>query len=198
MSYIDTTAYKAFRIVLLHFIGPCIKAGEKKKVNMIKIWWRRINGYHNYKLYKPRRLTISPPPGLWRQSNGCMNSRCVHGKYICNGVPKRWVRKNTLGKIKTRHIQKFIRDSILYSPSNINMELETRFSEEELLEHGKYWIGSLCACDNKPARIIIDYKTRYNNMESIYRELASDNLTYRTRSIVSKFVRDRFRPNLNM
>ena len=59
-------------------------------------------------------------------------------------------------------------------------------------------LDPLCACDNKPARIIIDYKTRYNNMESIYRELASDNLTYRTRSIVSKFVRDRFRPNLNM
>ena len=197
MTYIDTTAYKAFRIVLLHFIGPCIKAGEKKKVNMIKIWWRRINGYHNYKLYKPRRITISPPPGLWRQSNGCMNSRYLCGKSICNGIPKRWIRKNTLGKIKTRHIQKFINEKFT-TPSLYHIELQERFSEEELLEHGKYWIGPLCACDNKPARIIIDYKTRYNNMESIYRELASDNLTYRTRSIVSKFVRDRFRFNLNM
>ena len=197
MSYIDTTAYKAFRIVLLHFIGPCIKAGEKKKVNMIKIWWRRINGYHNYKLCKPRRITISPPPGLWRQSNACMNSRYLCGKSICNGIPKRWIRKNNLGKIKTRHIQKFINEKFKF-PSLHHIELQERFSEEELLEHGKYWIGPLCACDNKPARIIIDYKTRYNNMESIYRELASDNLTYRTRSIVSKFVRDRFRPNLNM
>ena len=131
MTYIDTTAYKAFRIVLLHFIGPCIKAGEKKKVNMIKIWWRRINGYHNYKLYKPRRITISPPPGLWRQSNGCMNSRYLCGKSICNGIPKRWIRKNTLGKIKTRHIQKFINDKILYSPSNDQYGVRRRGSQKK-------------------------------------------------------------------
>ena len=46
-TYIDSTAYKAFRIVLINFIGPCIKAAEIKS-NQLQKWWRRINGYYDY------------------------------------------------------------------------------------------------------------------------------------------------------
>lgn len=191
----DSRSYKAFRIVLLHFIGPCIKAGEKKRSNVIQRWWRRINGYYNYELSVPRRLTLSPPPGLWRQSNGCINNKKMFGKIVCKRVPKRWARKITMGRIKTQHIQKFIKNELAQeNHDHFDYALENRFSTNEILEYRKYWIGLTCACNNKPARIIIDYQTRYNKMESIFRELASDNLTYQTRSIVSRFVIDRLKP----
>ena len=41
-DYMDCTAYKAFRIVLLNFIGPCIKAAETKRSNQLQKWWRRL------------------------------------------------------------------------------------------------------------------------------------------------------------
>ena len=201
-EYIDSTAYKAFRIVLLNFIGPCIKAAEIKRSNQLQKWWRRINGFYDYKLYKPSDVILPPPPGLWRQTARCINCNYYGVKPLtCRIVKKRWIKKMTLGRIRTMDIQNFIKrrlpqrsnNSIDYSYS----VLYERFSQERLLEHDKYWSGTLCACNNKPAKIIINYKSRYNNMEFIVRELASDRLTSRTRSLVSKFVTERLMPRIH-
>jgi hypothetical protein len=201
-EYIDSTAYKAFRIVLLNFIGPCIKAAEIKRSNQLQKWWRRINGFYDYKLYKPSDVILPPPPGLWRQTARCINCNYYGVKPLtCRIVKKRWIKKMTLGRIRTMDIQNFIKrrlpqrsnNSIDYSYS----VLYERFSQERLLEHDKYWSGTLCACNNKPAKIIINYKSRYNNMEFIFRELASDRLTSRTRSLVSKFVTERLMPRIH-
>ena len=198
-EYIDSRAYKAFRIVLLNFIGPCIKAAEKKRSNQLQKWWRRINGYYDYKLYKPSEIILPPPPGLWRQTGCCINCNYFDSKpHVCRIVKKRWIKKITLGRIRTMDIQNFIKQQLIQSSYYLNdIELAERFSQERLLEYDKYWSGTLCACNNKPAKIIIDYQTRYNNMEFIFRELASDRLTSRTRSLVSKFVTERLRPRIN-
>jgi len=198
-DYMDCTAYKAFRIVLLNFIGPCIKAAETKRSNQLQKWWRRINGFYHYKLYKPSEIIFPPPPGLWRQTARCINcNRCHMNMPICRMVKKRWVKKMTLGRIRTLDIQNFIKQKLAQGNYYLNnVDLEDRFPQERLLEHDKYWSGTLCACNNKPAKIIIDYQNRFNNMEFIFRELASDRLTSRTRSLVSNFVTERLRPRIH-
>ena len=198
-DYMDCTAYKAFRIVLLNFIGPCIKAAETKRSNQLQKWWRRINGYYHYKLYKPSEIIFPPPPGLWRQTACCINcNRCHLNKPICRIVKKRWVKKMTLGRIRTLDIQNFIKQKLAQDNYYLNnVDLEDKFPQERLWEYDKYWSGSLCACNNKPAKIIIDYQNRFNNMEFIFRELASDHLTSRTRSLVSNFVTERLKPRIH-
>jgi len=198
-DYMDCTAYKAFRIVLLNFIGPCIKEAEKKRSNQLQKWWRRINGYYHYKLYKPSEIIFPPPPGLWRQTARCINcNRCHMNKPICRMVKKRWIKKMTLGRIRTLDIQNFIKQKLAQGNYYLNtVDLEDKFPQERLCEYDKYWSGSLCACNNKPAKIIIDYQNRYNNMEFIFRELASDRLTSRTRSLVSNFVTERLKPRIH-
>ena len=198
-DYMDCTAYKAFRIVLLNFIGPCIKAAETKRSNQLQKWWRRIKGFYQYKLYKPSEIIFPPPPGLWRQTARCINcNRCHMNMPICRMVKKRWVKKMTLGRIRTLDIQNFIKQKLAQGNYYLNnVDLEDRFPQERLLEYDKYWSGTLCACNNKPAKIIIDYQNRFNNMEFIFRELASDRLTSRTRSLVSNFVTERLRPRIH-
>ena len=198
-DYMDCTAYKAFRIVLLNFIGPCIKAAETKRSNQLQKWWRRINGFYHYKLYKPSEIIFPPPPGLWRQTARCINcNRCHMNMPICRMVKKRWVKKMTLGRIRTLDIQNFIKQKLAQGNYYLNnVDLEDKFPQERLREYDKYWSGTLCACNNKPAEIIIDYQNRFNNMEFIFRELASDRLTSRTRSLVSNFVTERLRPRIH-
>jgi len=198
-DYMDCTAYKAFRIVLLNFIGPCIKAAETKRSNQLQKWWRRINGFYHYKLYKPSEIILPPPPGLWRQTARCINCNYYDTKPpVCRMVKKRWIKKMILGRIRTLDIQNFIKQKLAQGNYYLNnVDLEDRFPQERLLEYDKYWSGTLCACNNKPAKIIIDYQNRFNNMEFIFRELASDRLTSRTRSLVSNFVTERLRPRIH-
>ena len=158
--------------------------------------------FYHYKLYKPSEIIFPPPPGLWRQTARCINcNRCHMNMPICRMVKKRWVKKMTLGRIRTLDIQNFIKRRLPQSSNNsIDYSysvLYDRFPQERLLEHDKYWSGTLCACNNKPAKIIIDYQNRFNNMEFIFRELASDRLTSRTRSLVSNFVTERLRPRIH-
>ena len=197
-DYMDCTAYKAFRIVLLNFIGPCIKAAETKRSNQLQKWWRRINGFYHYKLYKPSEIILPPPPGLWRQTARCINCNYYGAKPpTCRIVKKRWVKKMTLGRIRTMDIQNYVKRYVNRNHYLNNDDLEDRFAQERLIEYDKYWRGRLCACNNKPARIIIQYQSRFNNMEFIFRELASDRLTSRTRSLVSNFVTERLRPRIH-
>jgi hypothetical protein len=119
-------------------------------------------------------------------------------------VKKRWVKKMTLGRIRTMDIQNYVKQHVNrnhylnYHHHHLNIDdLEDRFAQERLIEYDKYWRGTLCACNNKPARIIIQYQSRFNNMEFIFRELASDHLTSRTRSLVSNFVTERLRPRIH-
>ena len=198
-DYMDCTAYKAFRIVLLNFIGPCIKAAETKRSNQLQKWWRRINGFYHYKLYKPSEIIFPPPPGLWRQTARCINCNYYDTKpTVCRMVKKRWIKKMILGRIRTLDIQNFIKQKLAQGNYYLNnVDLEDRFPQERLLEYDKYWSGTLCACNNKPAKIIIDYQNRFNNMEFIFRELASDRLTSRTRSLVSNFVTERLKPRIH-
>ena len=129
-----------------------------------------ISGFYDYKLYKPSDVILPPPPGLWRQTARCINCNYYGAKPLtCRIVKKRWIKKMTLGRIRTMDIQNFIKrrlpqrsnNSIDYSYS----VLYERFSQERLLEHDKYWSGTLCACNNKPAKIIINYKSRYNHLK---------------------------------
>ncbi len=196
-TYIDSTAYKAFRIVLINFIGPCIKAAEIKRSNQLQKWWRRINGYYDYKLYKPSEMILPPPPGLWRQTASCIHCNYDMKRPVCRLVKNRWVKKMTLGRIRTMDIQNYVKRYVNRNHYLNNDDLEDRFAQERLIEYNKYWCGRLCACNNKPARIIIQYQSRFNNMEFIFRELASDRLTSRTRSLVSNFVTDRLRPRIH-
>jgi hypothetical protein len=54
-----------------------------------------------------------------------------------------------------------------------------------------------CACNLMPANVIINYKEKYNSMEHIYRIMARDTITSRTRSQVSMYIQNRLRSNPN-
>ena len=112
----DSKAYKAFRIVIMHWIIPSIKERKRKSADKITKWWIRISGsYRGFTLYKPKTLTESFPPGLWRQIPVCNN--CF--KKIIVGVVEilKLGGKKKLLKIVSKHY-------ILKSMSMINLKMK--------------------------------------------------------------------------
>ena len=188
IKYYDSRAYKAFRIVLMHFINPCIKAAERKRSILLQRWWRRMNGYHiGFNLIAPNPIEISSPPGLWRQFNTCQNR--INNR--CKDIPLRWFKKLTVDRINTWDIQKFIESEHAKGNHYLKfIDLEKKY-KERFYKYSNAWDEPLCVCNNKPANIIIDYHFKYGKMQPIFRELASDRLTFKTRNKVSMYVRNR-------
>jgi hypothetical protein len=190
-KYYDSRAYKAFRIVLMHFIAPCIKAGERKHSILMQRWWRRINGYHcGFNLIKPIPAELSPPPGLWRQFNICQHRITINNIHRCKKFPNRWVKNITLERIKTMDIQNFIQNEHDKGKYLNYTDLDNKYNDR-YIKYLKAWNQPLCVCNNKPAHIIIDYHRKHKRMTPIFRELASDRLTFKTRNKVNKYVRNR-------
>jgi hypothetical protein len=191
-KYYDSIGYKALRIVLINFIEPCIKAAEKKQSIIMQRWWRKINGcYNGFNLIDPNLSEMSLPPGLWRQYNTCQNRITINNYNICKKIPIRWLKKLTRDRINTRDIQRFIemehrKGNYYLNYIDLENKYKTRFNK-----YSNAWNEPLCVCNNKPAKIIINYHKKYNKMSLIFRELASDRLTFKTRNKVSLYVRNR-------
>lgn len=191
-KYYDSIGYKAFRIVLMHFIKPCIKAGERKQSIIMQRWWRRINGcYNGFNLIDPILSEMSLPPGLWRQYNTCQNRITINNHNVCKKFPIRWLKKLTQDRINTRDIQRFIEMEHAKGNYYLNyVDLENKY-KTRFYKYSNAWNDPLCVCNNKPSSIIINYHKKYNKMSPIFRELASDRLTFKTRNKVSQYVRNR-------
>ena len=200
---LDSRAYKAFRIVLMHFIKPCIEAGERKKSTQLQRWWRRIGGnFIGFSLATPLHMNIPLPPGLWRQVNSCRNElptsliQKFHKRTsTCRGFPMRWSKKYADMRIETLRIKYYMADQLLLGNHNVSYEdLESRFPTDMVHKYYSCWIDDNCACNNRPAHIWIDYKRKYNQMNYIFTALAGDNLTTETRARLSNFVINRLKP----
>ena len=195
----DSKSYKAFRIVIKHWIIPSNIERKRKSANKIARWWIRISGsYRGFKLCTPYlELTESFPPGLWRQSNRCINFKKINNTKFCRKYYKRWARKKTLDAIKTLHIQK-------YSERNDEIPIHVLYSQFGHNDMEMYcnsgWLydrNFICACNLMPENVIINYKEKYGSMEHIYRIMAQDTITSRTRSQVSMYIQNRLRSNPN-
>lgn len=193
----DSTSYKAFRIVLMHWITPSIEERKNKAATKLAMWWIRISGsYRGFKLYNPYlSSTSSFPPGLWRQFNCCANSYRKHKLKFCRCFHKRWAVKNISNAIKTLHIQKYIENNLEMPLLDV---LHEHFENNEMeMYYNSSWLfgsSSSCACNLMPENVIIDYKERYNSMEHIFRIMASDTITTRTRAQVSLYIQNRLIP----
>jgi len=193
----DTTNYKAFRIVLMHWIEPSITARKHKASTTIARWWIRISGsYRGFQLLKPYSLIReSFPPGLYKQTNCCLNLKKNSNVKFCRNYYKRWAKKNTHNAIKTLHIQKYCEQNedipyhVMYSEFGVkNMEM--------YFKSGWMFDSNLtCACNLIPAHIIINYKEKYGSMEHIFRIMAEDTIPSRTRAQVSLYIQNRLKPN---
>ena len=109
----DTPAYKAFRIVLINWIKPSIKARKLKASTKIARWWIRISGsYRGFKLYRPYLpMNESFPPGIWRQTNSCMysynRSHIIKNLTSCPHYHLRWIKQKLKNSINTLQIKKY-------------------------------------------------------------------------------------------
>ena len=195
----DTISYKAFRIVLIHWIKPSIECRKYKSATKIARWWIRISGsYRGFKLYKPYLpITTSFPPGLWRQTNCCIDSIRKNKSKYCRRYHKRWYIKNTHNAIKTLHIQR-------YSEENDEIPIHVLYSQFGSNDMDMYcnsgWLydnNLTCACNLIPSSVIINYKEKYGSMQHIFRILADDTITTRTRAQVSLYIQNRLVPNIS-
>ncbi len=197
----DTKSYKAFRIVLMHWIKPSITARKHKSSTIIARWWIRISGSHRgFNLVKPYSpLFESFPPGLYRQTNCCLNLKNNCKLKICRNYYKRWSKRNTLNAIKTLHIQKYWKDAYA---ENVEIPYHVMYSEfgvkktEMYFKSGWMYDSNLtCACNLIPAHVIINYKEMYGSMEHIFRIMVEDTIPSRTRAQVSLYIQNRLTPN---
>jgi hypothetical protein len=193
----DTKSYKALRIVLMHWIKPSITARKHKSSTIIARWWIRISGSHRgFNLVKPYSPIIeSFPPGLYRQTNCCLNLKNNCKVKICRNYYKRWSKRNTFNAIKTLHIQKYCEENeeipyhVMYSEFGVK-KMEMYFKSGWM-----YDSNLTCACNLIPAYVIINYKEMYGSMEHIFRIMAEDTIPSRTRSHVSLYIQNRLTPN---
>ena len=194
----DSNSYKAFRIVLMQWIIPSITSRKYKASTAIGRWWIRISGSCNgFKLVKPYFPLTEPfPPGLYRQTNCCLNLKKNRKLKFCRNYYKRWAKKNTHNAIKTLDIQKYCErnEEIPYQV------LYSRFGVEKMEMYFKSgWMADdsslTCACNLIPAYVIINYKELYGSMGHIFRIMAEDTISSRTRIRVSLYIQNRLKPN---
>ena len=193
----DTNSYKAFRIVLMHWIRPSIFARKYKASTKIARWWIRISGsYRGFKLYSPYSpITESFPPGIWRQTNSCIysynRSHILKNLTSCPHYHLRWVKQKLKNSIDTLQIKKY-NDENEGIPFHV---LYSQFGSEKVKKYYNAWIDDTCGCNLMPNDVIINYKEVYGSMEHIFRIMAEDTITSRTRAQVSLYIQNRLKPN---
>ena len=192
----DTQSYKAFRIVIIHWIIPSNKEKKRKSANKISRWWIRINGsYRGFKLYIPRPLTESFPPGLWRQVNVCNCCFKKNNSYCCRKFKQRWEKNIIKNCIKTLHIKKYVEDKL--KNENINVccvELEDRFGRDNMISYMEGWKAENCGCNLMPANTIIHFHKYYDSIQHIFYLMSGDSLSTQARSQISNYLCNRLKP----
>lgn len=201
----DSAAYSALRIVLINHIQPSIQFRRK---NIIKIqrWWRRIGGaYYGFELIKPIKATFPyTPPSLWRQVGHCISqvSDTAYEKFgysRCKKVKLRRCQAVEHAKTEVTHIIEWLKDFYkkhpmeYFPPEDL---FHATFSQDDIEKYYQSCEYTYCRCGDKPSWVIIDYCTRHNLIEYVFRELAGDNLDSQTRARVSRFVTERLRPRV--
>lgn len=193
----DSTPYKAFRIVLMHWIKPSISARKHKSSTTIARWWIRISGsYRGFKLIKPHiPISESFPPGIWRQRNSCLHSfnrnHVLKNLTVCPHYHGRWLKQKLKNSINTLNIKRY-HDENEEIPIHV---LYSQFGYNEVEKYYNSWLEDTCACNLMPYNVIINYKEVYGSMEHIFRIMAEDTITSRTRAQVSLYIQIRLKPN---
>ena len=190
----DSNAYKAFRIVILHWIIPSIQERKYKASTKICRWWVRISGSHRgFNLIKPyRNIRESFPPGLWRQTHTCTDRIYINKIRYCRTFYKRWEKEIVSNCIKTLNIRNYlIRNSHRIVRDS---ELINKFGNDNVEVYYNNWLVDNCACNMITPNVVIDYKEKYNSLEHILRIMAHDRITTKTRSLVSKYLQNRLKP----
>lgn len=186
----DSKAYKAFRIVIIHWIIPSIKERKRKSADKITKWWIRISGsYRGFTLCKPKMLTESFPPGLWRQIPVCNNCFKKNNRWCCRNFKIRWEKEIIKNCIKTLHIKKYVDDK--FKNENIivsYLALEDRFGRENVITYMDGWNAINCGCNLMPARTLIGFHSYYKSIQHVFYLMAGDTLSTKTRSLVSNYL----------
>jgi hypothetical protein len=192
----DTPSYKAFRIVIIHWIIPSNKEKKRKSANKVIKWWIRINGsYRGFKLCNPKPLTESFPPGLWRQVNVCNYCFKKNYSYCCRKFKQRWEKNIIKNCIKTLHIKKYVEDKLKNEYINVSYaELEDRFGRDNMILYIEGWNAEKCGCNLMPADTIINFHKRYDSIQHIFYLMSGDSLSTRSRSQISNYLCNRLRP----
>ena len=163
----DSLGYKAMRIVIIHFIKPAIKAGERKiKARKICRWWRRASGHHEgFRLYKPllKGDQQCTPPGSWTWHECEPN--------CCKKIPRHIIYNHVLAEMIYR-----------------------RESWIQLNHWRHFWTKYNCLCTMRPAHIIIDYMRKYNHSATVYYILAGNFISPAIRMKVSNYLINRLCP----
>ena len=190
-KYSDSPNYNAIRIVIIHWIRPSIEARRQKSASKIARWWIRICGTNRgFKLYRPYKESWdSYPPGLWRQAALCRNVGYKCKRKFCRIFHLRWEKEKIKKSIVTLDIYKYAAEN-----EHNYYRLEEKYPEDRLNHYYQGWCESSCACNLMPAEIIINFDKKYNSIHHIFRIMAGDNLTSRTRCQISRYLHEKLSP----
>jgi hypothetical protein len=192
----DSKSYKAFRIVIQHWIIPSNIERKRKSANIINRWWVRINGsYKGFRIYDPLPLTESFPPGLWRQMNVCNNCFNKNNKWCCRNFKNRWEKRIIKNCIKTFHIKKYVSNKLKNENIRVSyLALEDRFGREKVRTYMDGWRADNCGCNLMPAHTIINFHKYYRSIKHIFYLMAGDTLSTKARCKVSNYLYNRLKP----
>lgn len=191
-NYQDSSADKAFRIVITHWLIPSNEKRKENSSNKIARWWIRICGSNRgFKLIRPYfEILDSYPPGLWRQTATCCNSVKKYKNYYCRCYHQRWEKKQIRMRIETYDIYKYVEEK------NCSIvDIMDKFPENRVQKYFEGWYETNCACNLMPASVIINFDKKYNSIQHIFRIMASDKLTSRTRAEISNYLYQKLKPS---
>lgn len=93
-------------------------------------------------------------------------------------------------RIETYDIYKYVEEK------NCSIvDIMDKFPENRVQKYFEGWYETNCACNLMPASVIINFDKKYNSIQHIFRIMAGDKLTSKTRAQISNYLYQKLKPS---